>query len=193
MKFKYTPEMDAFLIKHTTMPRKELTELFNAEFDVNVNVNQIKAHCLRIGAKTGRTGRLEKGHATWNKGLKGYRSSPETMWKKGNVPHTAAPVGHEYITKDGYIECKFEGERQMKLKHKYLWEKANGPIPKGYALIFKNGIKTDCRLDNLMLLSRAELLAMNRKFKELQRPETRETVALLAKLYVQSQNIGEVA
>ncbi len=32
MKFKYTPEMDAFLIKHTTMPRKELTELFNAEF-----------------------------------------------------------------------------------------------------------------------------------------------------------------
>ena len=58
MKFKYTPEMDAFLIKHTTMPRKELTELFNAEFGVSVNVDQIKAHCLRIGAKTGRTGRL---------------------------------------------------------------------------------------------------------------------------------------
>lgn len=34
----------------------------------------------------------------------------------------------------------------------------------------------------------AELLAMNRKFKELQRPETRETVALLAKLYVQSHD-----
>lgn len=74
-----------------------------------------------------------------------------------------------------------------------LWEKANGPIPNGHALIFKNGIKADCRLDNLMLVSRAELLAMNRKFKELQRPETKETVALLAKLYVQSQNIGKVA
>ena len=99
----------------------------------------------------------------------------------------------EYITKDGYIECKFEGERQMKLKHKYLWEKANGPIPSGHALIFKNGIKTDCRLDNLMLVSRAELLAMNRRFKELQRPETKETIALLAKVYVKSQNIGKVA
>ncbi len=27
--------------------------------------------------------------------MKDYKPSPETMWKKGNVPHTAAPVGHE--------------------------------------------------------------------------------------------------
>ena len=193
MKMKYTAEMDAFLLEHQLLPRKELTELFNHEFGLKLNIDQIKAHCLRIGAKTGRTGRLEKGHTTWNKGMKGYRPSPGTMWKKGNIPHTSAPVGHEYITKDGYIECKFEGERQMKLKHKYLWEKDNGPIPSGHALIFKNGIKTDCRLDNLMLVSRAELLAMNCRFKELQRPETKETIALLAKVYVKSQNIGKVA
>ena len=193
MSKKYTKEVVALIIKNSAMSRKELAELINSKFGTSYTRIQIQAKCTSLGLKASTDGRLKKGHVTWNKGMKGYKPSPETMWKKGNVPHTAAPVGHEYITKDGYIECKFEGERQMKLKHKYLWEKANGPIPKGYALIFRNGIKTDCRLENLMLVSRAELLAMNRKFKELQRPETRETVALLAKLYVQSQNIGKVA
>ena len=193
MSKKYTKEIVALIIKNRAMSRKELAELINSEFGTSYTRIQIQAKCTSLGLKASTDGRLKKGGAAWNNGVKNSTGYSKTRWKKGNVPHTAAPVGHEYITKDGYIECKFEGERQMKLKHKYLWEKANGPIPKGHALIFRNGIKTDCRLDNLMLVSRAELLAMNRRFKELQRPETRETVALLAKLYVQSQNIGKVA
>lgn len=188
---KYNSEMDAFLHKHTRETRQNLTEMFNFEFGLKLNINQIKSRCLRIGAKTGRTGRLIKGHNTWNKGLKGYMPSPETLWKKGNVPATSLPVGSERLTKDGYIEHKFDGEPRLKLKHRYIWEKEHGPVPKNHALVFRNGDITDCRIENLILVSRAELLAMNKRFKQLNTPETRETVALLAKVYVKTLNLGK--
>ena len=193
MSKKYTKEIVALIIKNGAMSRKELAQLINSKFGTSYTRIQIQAKCTSLGLKASTDGRLKKGGAAWNKGVKNSTGYSKTRWKKGNIPHTAAPVGYERINRDGHVEVKVEGQRQMVYKHHWVWQQANGPIPNGHALIFRNGIKTDCRLDNLMLVSRAELLAMNRKFKELQRPETRETVALLAKLYVQSQNIGKVA
>lgn len=190
MKFKYTPEMDAFLIKHTTMPRKELTELFNSEFGVNVNANQIKAHCLRIGAKTGRTGRLEKGQAAWNKGIKNSTGHSASRWKKGNVPHTARPVGYERINRDGHIEVKVEGQRQMVFKHRWVWEQHHGEIPEGMVVSFRNGIRTDCRIDNLILLTRAELARLNQSYIKHSTPETHESCILLAKIKDKTHKLG---
>lgn len=182
MKFKYTSEMDVFLIKNATMSRKELTEIFNDEFGVSFNVDQIKAHCLRIGAKTGRTGRLEKVHATWNKGMKGVNGVSESRWKKGNIPHTARPIGYERINRDGHIEIKVEGHRQMVYKHRWTWEQHHGEIPKGMVVSFRNGIRTDCRIENLILLTRSELARLNQSYIKYSTPETHESCILLAKI-----------
>jgi hypothetical protein len=43
-----------------------------------------------------------------------------------------------------------------------IWEKANGKVPKGHVVIFADGNIRNFNLDNLMLVSRAELGVMNR-------------------------------
>jgi hypothetical protein len=48
-------------------------------------------------------------------------------------------VGGYYVSTDN---------RSIKL-HRYLWEKANGPVPDGCVVHHKNEIKTDNRLENL--------------------------------------------
>lgn len=184
MKMRYTPEMDAFLVKNAKVTRKELVVMFNDHFGTALNIHQLSGRCLRIGALTGRTGQLKKGVTPWNKGLKGYCASPGTQFKKGHAPSNCAPVGHESITWDGYVYRKFEGESEMKLKHVYLWEQANGKLPDGYVLIFKDGNKQNCELDNLMPVERRVLSVMNKKYGALMNPETKETVALMSKLYV---------
>jgi hypothetical protein len=45
--------------------------------------------------------------------------------------------------------------------HLVEWEKVHGPLPAGHALAFKNGDKTDRRLDNLECITRAALMARN--------------------------------
>jgi hypothetical protein len=42
-----------------------------------------------------------------------------------------------------------------------VWEAANGPLPAGHAIAFKNGDKTDIRLENLECIARRELMARN--------------------------------
>jgi hypothetical protein len=48
-----------------------------------------------------------------------------------------------------------------KLDHVLLWERANGPLPPGHALVFRNHDRTDVRLDNLECLTRRALMARN--------------------------------
>jgi hypothetical protein len=48
-----------------------------------------------------------------------------------------------------------------KLKHHKIWEEAHGPIPKGHAIMFANGDKSDFNLDNLLMVSRKERGFMN--------------------------------
>lgn len=41
--------------------------------------------------------------------------------------------------------------------HRYKWEKLHGPIPSDKKLLFKDGDTTNCRMSNLVLLSRSDL------------------------------------
>lgn len=179
---KYSDDVLVFMRKHSTMPRRELTELINQTFDTDYTVDQVQSKCTHLGLKTGRDGKLKKGHKTWNKGLKGFNPSPETLWKKGNIPHTARPIGYERINRDGHVEVKVEGHRQMVYKHRWVWENHNGPTPKGHVVSFRNGIKTDCRIENLILLTRAELVRLNQSYIKYSTPETHESCILLAKI-----------
>lgn len=58
----------------------------------------------------------------------------------------------------GYVEVKVAEPRTWRLKHRVVWEEANGPIPAGCNVQFRNGNTQDVRLENLFLISRAEQL-----------------------------------
>lgn len=190
---KYNDEMLTFLRQHEKTPRSELTGKFNEKFGLNISEGCLKAKCLRMGLKTGRTGCFVKGQKSWNHGVKGYMGANVTSFKKGQKCWNAKPVGYERITKDGYIEVKTAEPNVFELKHRVVWREVNGEIPKGHALVFKNTIKTDCRIENLMLLTRNELVRYNQSFRKLTTTETNETCLILAKLKAKSGQLSRGA
>jgi hypothetical protein len=83
-----------------------------------------------------------------------------TEFTKGRLPWNWRPVGSVRVV-GGYIEVKTADPKEWKIKHVLVWEKKNGKVPKGSAVIFADGDKTNCRLNNLLLVSRRELAMMN--------------------------------
>lgn len=51
--------------------------------------------------------------------------------------------------------------KRWRFVHVMLWEEANGPVPAGHTIAFRNGDKTDIRLENLECISRRELMRRN--------------------------------
>lgn len=122
------------------------------------------------GTRGGET-RFKPGLATWNKGQafdSGGRSH-ETRFKPGHRGGKAVemyqPIGTERLSKDGYIQRKINDGMPMHQRwrgvHLLVWEEANGPIPAGHAVTFRDGNKQNCALDNLQLISRTDLMKRN--------------------------------
>jgi hypothetical protein len=106
---------------------------------------------------------FKPGLVPWNKGLD-YRAggrSVETQFRAGQMPKNHKPVGYERINADGYRERKVAEPKTFRAVHVLLWEEHLGPVPHGFAVIFKNRDKADIRIDNLSLVSRADLMRRN--------------------------------
>lgn len=106
-----------------------------------------------------------KGSVPWNKGIKfeaGGRSV-STRFKKGTRPPNHRPVGSTRVTKDGYLEIKIEkGLHKWRLLHREIWKTHNGSYPKkSEAIVFIDGDKQNCSIENLKLVSRCDLMKMN--------------------------------
>jgi hypothetical protein len=125
---------------------------------------------LRRGDNVGAPYRFPKGHVPANKGLRRPGWSPgrmrETQFRKGQPSPNLMPIGSTRLV-DGYVYRKVTDTpyvpwtRNWVLEHRRVWEEANGPLPPGHALAFKNGDKADLRLENLECITRAELMARN--------------------------------
>jgi hypothetical protein len=121
-------------------------------------------HAWRWDGKRGGATRFKPGHASWNKGRKGWRAggrSAETRFRPGQMPTNHKPVGYERVNADGYRERKVAEPKTFRAVHVLLWQEHLGPVPQGFAVIFKNGNKADIRIDNLALVSRADLMRRN--------------------------------
>lgn len=114
--------------------------------------------------------RYTKGHAPQNKGrkqseymtLEKIERTKATRFQKGHKPPNHRLVGEERVTQDGYIEVKVaEGLRCWKLKHRLVWQTANGEIEKGYNIQFKDGNRENCNLDNLYMINRNNQMSQN--------------------------------
>lgn len=119
------------------------------------------------------------GRATWfpagnvpaNKGMRrpGWHAGRmrQTQFKKGHKPATWVPVGTEVVDCEGYRKRKVSDDRtkasrfNWRFVHVLAWEEANGPVPPGHAVAFRNGNQADIRIENLELISRAELMRRN--------------------------------
>lgn len=165
---KYLKIHEDFLKRHEQMPRKELTRLFNAEFEADVGYEAMRQKCKKMGLISPNDGRYAKGHTPYNKGTKGIMKPNKTSFKHGNLPHNTKKVGSIVTRRDKngylYMRIKIAEPNQWQMLHAYIYESKHGKIPKGHCVIFKDKNPLNHRLDNLILVSRAELVRLNQKY-----------------------------
>ncbi|OCY53704.1 HNH endonuclease signature motif containing protein [Acinetobacter pittii] len=179
----YTAEQLDYVKSNCTLERKELTKRFNEKFNTNISIDNISGLCKRNKWKTGRTGCFEKGSVPPNKGTKGLTGANRTSFKKGQSPWNKEPIGYERIDKkDGYIHIKIAEPNIFALKHRHIWEKHFGPVPDKHVIAFKNQDKSDCRIENLILMKKSEMLRYSQSFHKLANPITNETCLIMAKV-----------
>ncbi len=111
--------------------------------------------------------RFRRGNVPANKGkphpAKGR--SIETQFRAGNRPHSWHPIGYTRISKDGYRQRKTADtgvtRRDYVGLHHLVWRMHGGTIPASHALCFIDGDPENLDINNLELVSRAELMARN--------------------------------
>ncbi len=184
----------AWIEAHKAQPRAQLHARFCAKFGrTDVSRQNLKALCTRKGWATGRTGCFAPGQTPANKGKKMpfNANRARTQFKKGRLPHNTHYLGHERVSKDGYVEISIDErnphtgyERRYVLKHRHLWEQANGPVPEGCCLKSRDGDKTNTDPANWKAIPRALMpsLVGGRWKKPIDdyEPELRPTVLAIA-------------
>ena len=115
---------------------------------------------------------FKKGMAAFNKGRsieqwmgKDQRENMRaTQFKQGRLPwNTRQKFEISKRQKKGekpYLVI-FLAANRPKYLHRFIWEQAHGPIPKGFNIVFKDSNTLNCNLDNLEIISNADLIIRN--------------------------------
>ncbi|MEP3688140.1 MAG: HNH endonuclease signature motif containing protein [Sulfitobacter dubius] len=192
----YSPAELAWIKANSKRLRPEAHAEFCDRFDrQDVALSNFNSLCKRKGWMTGRTGNFTKGQTPYNKGkrMPFNANSAKHRFKKGNLPHNTKHLGHERLSKEGYVEISVDEpnphtgfERRYVLKHRHLWEKKHGPVPEDHVLKSINGNKANTDPSNWKAIPRALLprLSTGRWYKPYDQyePEVRPTVLALAQL-----------
>lgn len=166
-----------------------MTERLNAKFGTKYTKAQIKGFYSNHGLSSGLTGHFEKGHVPANKGKKGCCApgSEKGWFQEGHKPWDTVPVGTVSVKADGYLWKKIDDKpgvwtQNWRQLHLLIWEETNGAVPEGYRVIFKDGNRENCVIENLALVSMGENAILNRYNLRFDRPEHTETGILIAKV-----------
>lgn len=139
--------------------------------------------------EAGRPHRFPKGHVPANKGARrpGWHRGrmQETQFKKGQRPHTWKPIGTIVVNVDGYLVRKVTdtgyAPRDWVGVHRLVWIEANGPIPPGHIIRFREGRHTTdvdkITPDALECITRKENARRNH-FKTIYPPDVAQLIVL---------------
>lgn len=180
-RFFWTPEKEAFVAARCDKPYSVVIDEFEAEFGVRLTEGAL-------------------GHFKWRHGL---YSENDGRYRPGDLPANHSPLGAEVEKQKGYLWVKVSDRRwtgndsknNWKPKSHVVWEEANGPVPEGMRVAFRNGDTMDCRLENLMLVTPTELAYITQMGVKNMEPEARQTGELVARLmadiYTRRKNDGD--
>ena len=172
---EWAPVELRYIERFHRLPRRELHAAFLEAFGrSDVTLDNLNSLCKRRGWMTGRTGCYEKGRTAENKGRKmPYTpNSAATRFKQGHRPRSYRGPGHERVcSKDGYVilivaeRNPWTGAATRPVhKHRWLWEKANGPVPDSMRLKCLDGDKTNTDPANWKAIPMAVAPRLNGRF-----------------------------
>ena len=181
----YPEEVKKFILKnYIGTGWQAMADLLNQEFGTSYTKGQMTAYYKNHKLDSGLRGHFKRGGIPYNKGLKGLNiGGEETQFKPGRISWNYLPVGTERTNTDGYVEIKIADLNKWKGKHRIIWAEAHGPVPKGYVVLFADGNRQNVVLENLLLVSRAQLATMNQRHLIKSDPELTRTGAIIADIY----------
>jgi hypothetical protein len=199
----YSAEELAWLEENADWRRRDLHRIFVALFGrADVTLDQIKALCTRRGWKTGRSGCFEPGIIPANKGKRmPYNpASARTQFKKGHRPASYKGPGHERVDDDGYVwlivaetNPHTGAATRPVMKHKWLWEQKNGPVPEGHCLKAVDGDRQNTDPSNWVAIPRALLPRLAGRWHEpydSAPPQLKPTLLAIAKVEHAARHAG---
>ena len=167
----------------------DLTAAVNREFGLVKTWQQVKTYLTNHDILSGRSGCFEKGLVPWNSGTKGICKPNSGNFRNGHMPANKKRLWSERVGKAGYIEISIPERNpytgfapRFKQKHVWLWEYHHGPVPKGNAVVFSDGNKLNIVIENLMLVTKNELLLLNLHKYWQQPEEIRPSIMALVKM-----------
>lgn len=109
-------------------------------------------------------GKFVKGNQAWNKGMEGLHLNPETEFKKGQFIGKGHPSwkGGIQKVKNDCIHLWIGANQRIRRPRK-VYEKHFGEIPEGFVIYHKDKNRNNDSPQNLIAISRNELLELNRK------------------------------
>lgn len=161
---RYTTSDIAFIKAHAHKGRQWLANALNKP------LNSVTAAMKNRGINSGKDCKFKKGHNPWNAGRTDMRVSPQSEFKKGNMPANTLHDGAITTRKDR--DSKTAQLRRYKyirvalgkweLYQRYVWEQHFGPIPERHIVRFKDGNTLNCDIGNLELITMSENARGNR-------------------------------
>ena len=189
-------------------PRADVRRAFRHRFGRTISASALDNLANKYGWQGApNTGRFAKGHEPFNKGRKGWHAPGcEKGWfTKGHRGTRTVPL----YTERWDVRANRDGQRQLMIKvpgpspyesHRkagihqkdhwvrkavWVWEQANGPVPKGHVVIQLDGDPANCEPDNLVCAPRAVLARLNhRHAPDYTGPEANPARVRLAQLQV---------
>ena len=171
-----------------------ILKMMNDKFECSFNRNQIISFMRRNKLKSEaikNNGRFSKGMTPWNKGLSYMPNNKETRFQKGNIPHCHREVGSERIIRDGYIEIKVAEPNVWDLKHRVIYREHYGEIPDGHNIIFADGNKMNFDIDNLIAVSKSEMLILNNNNLRFEDKELTKVGVNIAKVIDKAKKVSK--
>ena len=97
------------------------------------------------------------------------------------VKFDGVPIGSEFVGKEGNLMIKVEHNKWVQ-KRRFIWELYNGEIPAKHCVINADGDKSNCDIDNLILIDKGDVANMSRLKYRSNNPEITRTGANILKL-----------
>ncbi len=181
---KFSKAEAAFIKRYWNIGDAELTRRVNEKFGGTRTVSSVKGYRTKNGwTKPGR-GRFKPGHKSWNDGTKGVCKPNSGSFIKGSMHNRQAlePIGTVRTRQTGEIFIKIDQPNVWRHRPRIAWQIVNGPIPPGHCVRTVDGDSNNVHPDNLLLVTQAENMELNRLDYYNTPDELKRTKLLIARI-----------
>lgn len=184
---KWPPQVEEYIrAHHKGVGPKEMAETLAEVFGGEFTRAELKAYYGRHKLNSGVTGYFQPGRVPHNKGTRPKDEILDkmrpTMFRKGNRPVNAVPVGTK-VKIEGYWKIKIGEPNKWQQLNRYEWERIHGEkLKPNEVVLFLDNNSDNFSPDNLVKISRSELSLLNRDKMRTGNPEADMAAVNLARL-----------